>query len=201
MLYLELFILIITLSLDTLIASISMGIEKIRVSIVSILILNTISSIFLAISCLCGNTILTLFNNNTISYLPNIIIILIGVSKIIKPVYKKITSKNNGFDIKGLFKIYYNPEKADLDNSKTLSIKEIILLSITLSFDNLIAGSSLGFCMNFINLIILFNFFFGSILFFILNRLFLRINLKSNIDISFISGIIFILVGISRIII
>lgn len=202
MFYLEISILIITLSFDTLIAGISMGIEKIKVPLSSILILNMINTIFLFISCLLGSKIFNFCSNEIIFYLPSIIFIILGIIKIIESIYQELKQKKYILklsNIKCIIRIYHEPCKADLDNSKTLSLKELIFLAIALSLDNVIAGIGLGHYINSLSFIIIFHFIFGLCFFYLFNRIILKVNIN-KINTSFICGIIFIIVGIFRII-
>lgn len=203
MFYFELLILITTLSLDTLIAGISMGIEKIKVPFSSIFILNIISTFFLLISCLLGSQILNLFSYKIINYLPSIIFILLGISKLLEPICKSKSSKGDTLkpsNIECIFQIYQNPLQADLDDSKTLSIKELVLLSVALSLDNFIVGIGLIHYISFLFLIVIFHFLFGIIGFYFCNHISLRVNISNKINTSIMSGLIFILVGIFQII-
>lgn len=193
-------ILLFSLSIDTFIASVSISLSKIKVPFTSIFIICLINTLMLASSYLLGEKIYYLLPNYLIILLSSLPFLFLGFYKIFdaKPIPKK--EKNHSF-IQAIFYIFKSPEDAhavDLDFSKTLSIKELVLLSISLSLDNLVAGFGLGMQSNSFSLVFIFNFLINFILFLIGNRLFLRIT-NYPINWSLISGLIFTCVGIYRI--
>lgn len=190
--YLETTILIIFLSLDTIIAGISMGIEKIKVTLLSSIILNTISTLFLIVSCYVGKYIIEILPSFISCNLSSFLFIILGINKLIEYLKESKSSQSKNIIIK-IFKEPTLASEIDLDNSKTLSIKELILLASALSIDNLIIG--LGITNNILVFIIL-HFIIGIFLFIIFNRLFFKISFFRNINSSLLSSVIFIIIGI-----
>lgn len=193
-------ILLFSLSIDTFIASISISLSKIKVPLVSILTICFINTIMLASSYLFGEKICNLLPDYIIILLSSLPFLFLGFYKIFesKPISKR--EKNKSL-IQAVFYIFKSPEDAhtiDFDFSKTLSIKELVLLSISLSLDNLIAGVGLGMKSVSFFLMFIFNFLISFFLFLTGNRLFLKAT-SYPINWSLISGIIFIFVGIYRI--
>lgn len=192
-------ILLFSLSIDTFIAGISISLSKIKVPIFSIFIICFINTVMLASSYLLGERIFHLLPSYIIILLSSLPFLFLGFYKIFesKPIPKK---KNESF-IQAIFYIFKSPEDAhtvDFDFSKTLSMKELVLLSISLSLDNLIAGVGLGMKSGSFFFMFIFNFLISFFLFLTGNRLFLKVT-SYPINWSLISGVIFIFVGIYRI--
>lgn len=193
-------ILLLSLSIDTFIASVSISLSGIKVPIFSILIICFINTMMLASSYLLGDRIYHLLPNYMIILFSSLPFLFLGFYKIFesRPIPKK--EKKESF-IQAIFYIFKSPEDAhtvDFDFSKTLSIKELVLLSISLSLDNLIAGVGLGMKSGSFFFMFILNFLISFFLFLTGNRLFLKAA-NYSINWSFISGLIFIFVGIYRI--
>lgn len=198
--WLSFIILLFSLSIDTFIASVSISLSGIKVPIFSILIICFINTVMLTSSYLLGDRVYDLLPNYMIILLSSLPFLFLGFYKVFesRPIPKK--EKRESF-IHAIFYIFKSPEEAhtvDFDSSKTLSMKELILLSISLSLDNLIAGVGLGMKSGAFFFLFILNFFIGFFLFLIGNRLFLKTS-NYSINWSFISGLIFIFVGIYRI--
>lgn len=193
-------VLLFSLAIDTFIASVSISLSRIKVPIFSIFIICFINTIMLASSYLLGERIFHLLPSYIIVLLSSLPFLFLGFYKIFesKPIPKR--EKNESL-IQAVFYIFKSPEDAhtvDLDFSKTLSMKELVLLSISLSLDNLIAGVGLGMKSGSFFFMFIFNFLISFFLFLTGNRLFLKAT-SYPINWSLISGIIFIFVGIYRI--
>lgn len=195
-------ILLITLSLDTFIAGISMGMEKVKVPIYSIILLSLVGTFFLLISCLFGEQISYFLPSNYIKFISTSLFFILGIHKILDVLCKRIHTtqyKVHFSNFECILCIYHNPKVADLDHSKTLSIKELILLGTALSFDNLTVGLLLGLWSYSITLLIIFNFLISFFLFFIGSRLSYFLSNTNSERFTILSGFIFIMVGIYRI--
>lgn len=197
-------ILLFSLSIDTFIAGISIGLSKIKIPITSILIICFINTFMLVCSYLLGKRLYFLLSNHIIIILlSSLPFILLGIYKILEAKPNVLISKNQeGLSFfHYIIYIFQCPEsayKVDLDFSKTLSMKELILLSVSLSLDNLIAGLGLDMKIDCFFFLFILNYMISFLLLIIGNRLFLKFT-NYSVNWSFISGIVFIVVGIYRI--
>ena len=162
-------LLVFSLCLDTFVASIAYGTDKIKIPFYSSIIINLICSLFLGISIFLGDVL----NKD-------------------KPLTFKI------FDFKFVLQIYADEIKADYDNSKLLSAKEAFYLAIALSLDSLAVGfgSGLGY-VNYAQVIIL-CFLVGIVSLLLGSQLGRRFANIINVNLSWISGVLLIILAFIR---
>lgn len=183
--------LVLALSVDTFIASLSYESDKIKIPISSNLIISFICSISLVISLCLGNLI-----NINIKWISFFLLFTIGIIKIFNGFIKDIINKKFLFTFKNIsffIEIYGDYKKADFDKSKILSKKEAIFLGLALSIDSLASG--LAFQANVLILILV---FLLSMLINFLSILLAKMIKKINFNISFLGGIIFIILAILK---
>ncbi|MGL5713543.1 MAG: sporulation membrane protein YtaF [Paraclostridium sp.] len=152
---LESLLLVLSLCLDTFVASIAYGTDRIKIPISSALIINTICSLFLAISLLFGSIFKDILSPSVASILSFSLLMILGIYRLCESFFKTYIHKvsNLGapltfkvFDFKFVLEIYASETKADYDKSKVLTPKEALYLAIALSLDSIAVGfgSSLG---------------------------------------------------------
>lgn len=191
---LEIFILIILFTIDSFIVSMAYSTKKIKIPNKSLFIIASICSFSLLISLFLSSLIskITMFDLG--KYISFIALIILGFYNMFQEEIKGILKYRK----KGKFlNIFLDETKADFDNSKILSLKESVFLSIILSLDSLLGGLSIGFMnYNILGVILL---SFIANLFFIKSGLLIGEKLiKFNFDTSYVSGIILILLAISK---
>lgn len=137
------------LSTDALIASLAYGSNKIRIPLISTLVITAICTVVLGISLLIGTFLKPFLPEELLKVISFIILLLLGLTRLLDNIIKSIINKNadlnkeikfNLFDLQFILNIYANPKDADADQSKTLSPKEALSLAIALSIDSLAAG-------------------------------------------------------------
>lgn len=186
------FIIIIS-SLDTFISGIALGMNKIRVKIIDILFINSIILLFIIITYYSRKLFLNIINLNILKLFTCILFLFLSFKKI-KDYFSNIQDKDN------LLELYKYADKIDSDLNKILSIKEMIILVISLSIDNmLICFSNDSIYNNFIIFLIL-HFIIGNILFFISNRFSLYLSKINNKTSDLLSGILFLILALINII-
>lgn len=192
--------LLLSLSIDFLIAGVTLALSNIKVPKKAIIFLSIINTSFLIISIIIGSIIIKYLNSNLIFLIPSFIFIILGIEKILETIIKKLQSKKYQlriFNTLFILQIYNNPNKIDLDKSKTLSIKELIILSLSLSMDNFVIGIGLSISSYSILFILISNLIISYLLFYLANRYFINFS-KSKDNSTLISGIIFLIIGIYR---
>lgn len=193
---LEILLLLIIFSLDTLLVSMSYSINKITLSFKSCLIIASICSLSLLFALLISNTFKNFFNPDLGNIISFIILGLLGIYNLVQEKVKAIISKYKN----KIVNIYLDQTNADLDNSKNLNCKEAILLSIILSLDSLVGGISIGFMKYNIFLILLESIIINISFINIGSIIGKKLNTIINFNTSYITGIILILLAILKII-
>ncbi len=146
---LEILLLVLSVSIDSFIASISYGSSKIRIPLISALIVDIISSSMLGISLILGSFIQNYISITTAKIFSFTILFFLGLYRLFEGLLKSyINNKAKDspslhfklFDFNFVLQVYANETKADIDNSKVLSYKEAIYLAFALSLDSLAVG-------------------------------------------------------------
>ncbi|WMJ80824.1 sporulation membrane protein YtaF [Clostridium sp. MB40-C1] len=205
---LESLLLVSVVCLDSFVASVAYGTNKIKIPFISANIINIISSSFLALALALGSVIKKVIPYNVTSIISFIVLFLFGIyylaESLIKTYVKKHSNSNKKVklkfcDLNFIIDIYIDETKADADHSKTLNPKEALYLAIALSLDSLAVGfgSSLG-NINYIQIIILclvMNMIaiYGGMF---IGKKFVE---KSKLNLSWLSGVILIILATMRI--
>jgi len=202
-------LLVLVLSLDAFMASIAYGTNKIKMPFKSILIIDMVCAIFLALSIFFGIQIRKILPESIALILGATILILLGIYYLFESIFKSYLEnklKENEkvkiklFDIWFVIDVYVDETKADFNLSKNLDSKEALYLATALSLDSLAVGfgSSLG-NINYLQVIGL-SLVIG--MFSIWSGLFIgkKIVEKTKINLSWLSGIILIILGLLKLI-
>jgi len=200
--------LVLALGIDAFVCSFSYGASKIKIPAKSVLVINIVCMSLLAIGLFLGAIINSFLSAGAANWIAFIILFGLGISKIFDSTIKQIIRKHNGFEkdfkfslfnLSFIFKIYADPKAADVDQSKELTPKEAMPLAIAIGLDGLSVGIGIGIAM-FNPLLILglsrisdtiaimFGAYLGN-----------KIAQKTNWDLSWISGVILILIAIFEI--
>lgn len=201
-------LLVLAVCIDAFATSVSYGMGKIKIPFFSALIISLIGTSFLAFSIFSARILSSFINPQTCVILSVILLIFLGITNLFQNSLKSFLRKHKGqknvsfslFDISFVIEIFLDETKADIDNSKTLSPKEALALAIALSLDSLASGFSAGLSVKHfwepvvLSLIIgVFAVIIGSII----GR---RISRKTDINLSWISGVVLISLAIIKII-
>lgn len=202
-------LLVLVLSLDAFMASIAYGTNNIKMPFKSILIIDMVCAIFLALSIFFGIQIRKILPESIALILGATILILLGIYYLFESIFKSYLEnklKENEkvkiklFDIWFVIDVYVDETKADFNLSKNLDSKEALYLATALSLDSLAVGfgSSLG-NINYSQVIGL-SLVIG--MFSIWSGLFIgkKIVEKTKINLSWLSGIILIILGLLKLI-
>jgi len=136
-------------SLDSLTAGFSYGTKKVRVELLSLLILACIPSVFITAAGSISSLICSFFPVSVLPFLSFSILFIIGSAKLMESLIRHLAKKhpglvgNRGCKIKQIhiiFTIYLSPEEANRTDLQVLNAKEALLLSLALSLDSVLAG-------------------------------------------------------------
>jgi len=201
-------ILVSSLCIDSFVASIAYGTSKIRIPFVSTIIINLVCTITLACSLLIGSILKSFLPGNLPVVLGFLLLMALGIYRLFEYILKAYISKCSEsdspltfkiFDFQFVLQVYADEIKADFDNSKCLNIKESFYLALALSLDSLAVGVGSSLCsINYLQVLIL-CFIIGFIavsLGVFLGRKFAQ---KLHLELSWLSGVLLIVLAIIRI--
>lgn len=160
-------------------------------------------------SYLIGKIIMPYIPSGTTKIISFVFFLLLGIVKLLDCLSKSFIRKHNKlnkeirfslFNFKFILNLYANPEDVDIDTSKSISSLEAASLAIALSFDGVLVGA--GAALGAINGCFIFIFSLVINVISLLLGVYLgnKAAKKLNFDISWIGGLILILLAFSKII-
>jgi len=139
----------VSISVDAFAVSFAYGCKKIKIPVLSILIINLVCTVVIGVSFLFGSVLVHLIPEWFAAGLAFIILFIIGMLKlfdsITKTIIRKYTQFNKEiklsvFNFKLVTRVYADPEAVDVDVSKSISTREAAVLAISLSLDGFAVG-------------------------------------------------------------
>ena len=139
----------LSLSLDAFAAAFAYGCKKIEIPILSALIINLICTAAVGLSFLFGSVLSQYIPEWVAAFLSFSILFIIGIVKLLDSITKSIIRKHSNIDkeiklsflnFKFILRLYADPEVADVDESKSISPNEAVVLAISLSLDGFAVG-------------------------------------------------------------
>ena len=203
-------LLVLAVCIDSFATSITYGIGKIKIPFHCTLLINIIGAAMLAASLMLADFISDRISINSIKILSGRLLFIMGAVNLFFPFIKSIFTHCKGKELTNfalvkksiLLVIYLDETKADLDKSKSLSVKEACFLGVALSVDSLASGFSggLGICQGYFIYGVLLCFFLGLIGINLGARIGRLISLRvsNRLDLSFLSGILLIILGFTK---
>lgn len=205
----ESLLLVSSLCIDSFVASIAYGTSKIKIPILSAIIINLVCTATLALSLFVGSIVKNFLPDRIPVLLGFFLLISIGVYRLFECIFKTCIIKHSNsdkpltfklFDFRFVLQVYADEIKADFDKSKYLSPKEAFYLALALSLDSLAVGFGSSLC----NI----NYFQTLLLCFIIGILCVLIGVligrkfaeKVHLDLSWLSGVLLIVLAVLRII-
>lgn len=201
----EWFLLVLALSFDTFLVSVTYGLNDIKYSRYSTLIISGIGSLFLMLSLLLAQ-FFQAFLTESMSLMISVSLLLgLGFLSLFQSIMKAMLAhlRKQPFclkvkNLKLLLEIAEDEKKADVDASKTLSNAETYLLGIALSFDSLASGFAYGLSIQPSIMMILLNFACGCFFVQLGSWLGRKMKHRCPINLAWLSGLFLILLAISR---
>ena len=205
---LESLLLVSSLCIDSFVASIAYGTSKIRIPPLSTIIINLICTFTLACALLIGSIFKSFLPGNLPSILGFLLLMSIGIYRLFEYIFKAYISKCSKstspltfkiFDFQFILQVYADEIKADFDNSKCLNVKESFYLALALSLDSLAVGFGSSLCnINYIEVLIL-CFVIGMLCVSLGVYLGRKFSQKIHLELSWLSGVLLILLAIIRV--
>lgn len=149
MMLLEAVVLASSLSLDAFVASFAYGVKKIRIPFSSALVIDFTCGGILGLSLLLGTWLRPWLSPKVSSALCFSLLFFIGLAKLLDNITKSILRKQGGLSknirfslssFQFVLSVYADPEQADVDSSKSISLSEAFSLAAALSLDGLAVG-------------------------------------------------------------
>jgi len=140
-------------NLDNVVIGIAYGIKKVKIDIIANLIIAIVTSTATFLSMLIGSYISELLPDSVANRLGATVIIILGLYFVIQSIIKLVNNTNSKeLALKDITDMIEYAEKSDLDNSGDISMKEALIISFGLTFNNLgtgIAASMTGVSIHF----------------------------------------------------
>lgn len=197
-----------SLSLDSFTAGFAYGTDKIKIPMLSAHIINLICTGVTGLSMLAGVLLKPYLPERLIVTVAFLILFLMGLTKLLDGIMKSIIRKYDGikkeirgslFHFKFVLSLYANPIAADIDQSKSISPAEAVLLALSLSLDGIAVG--VGAALAEVNGIMVFFWSLLTNMLFLMSGYFLgtKIAKKKSVNLSWLSGGVLIGLAISKI--
>lgn len=201
------FLLVIALSVDSFLAALAYGAERIKIPLRSAVLIALIGVVFLSISLYTASFIQQFIPAYICCWISFVIFFLIGISSLFQGALKKFLSnckrKKLSFEYSGIsfvLDVYLDETKADIDQSKCLSLKEALYLAIALSIDSLVSGFALGIGIVNPFMVLCISFCIGILSVLVGSYIGQKVLCLTSVNLSWISGILFLILACSRII-
>lgn len=198
-------LLVLAVCIDSFIVSMAYGAKSICIPLKSVMIIAGFGTFFLGVSLYLAKFLQQFFSLQICYYISFAILFIIGIISLFQTQMKYYLKKHKEgklmFSLKEIsfvIDVYIDETKADIDDSKVLSAKEAIYLAIALSIDSIASGIAFGMAVQDPKEVLLVSFFIGIIILEIGQYLGKRISNAITFDISWITGIILIILAFSR---
>lgn len=203
----QVFLLLLALSIDVFAASFSCGMGGIRIRLLPAVCISMVCSAVLAFSLSIGTLIDRVITDKYTTIICFLGLFLVGMVKIVEYLIKVYIKKNKQvrkqirFKFKQLnivLQIYNNPQLADMDESDEMSIKESIFFALAMSMDGLFGGIGAAFLKINITATVLINFVISFILILAGYYVGEKTSAKIEKDVGWISGALFLLLAFRK---
>ena len=200
-------VLVLALCMDTFVASMAYGANKVHITWEKIVVMNAICSGCLGIALVAGSVLDGLVPESMTRMVCFISLFLLGVVKLldynIKKYINRHVSLHKGitFSFSGLriiVNIYGDPMAADWDHSQSLSWKEVLFLSFAMSIDSLIAGALSAFLEIPVGLTMGTALIMGIVMMYAGLFLGKKLASRCKCDLSWISGVLFMILAVTK---
>ena len=200
-------LLVTALCLDAFTASLAFGMNKTRIPLLSALVISLVSTAALALSAGLGAAATAIIPPSVSGAVSFALLLLIGAVKSLEYFLKRMISRREDrrneismklFDLNFVLTVYADTDMADIDRSRTLSVKEAVYLALALSIDGFAAGFGWGLTqINYIQLILLslLSNLLAVALGYFLRKLLTRL---TKLDFSWVGGLILIVLAFTK---
>ena len=150
-------LLVIAVCIDSFAAAVGIGSARIKIPIRSALVVSLVGSLFLSLSAAFAGVLRLVVSEKACTWLSFFLLMGLGVFNLFQNFFKNIISR--GAKKGNPAMMFFDGASADTDGSKSISVKEALVLSAALSADSVVTGIGAG--LDSINLPALSIFAFG----------------------------------------
>ena len=199
----QLLILLCALSIDTFATSLAYSAQKIKIPKLSALLISFICSLVVALGIETSSAAIWFLPAKKLSGISAFILVVLGFLKSFEFRIKNRIKKNNKkyfrfLNFNFFIEIICDSTQADLDRSKELSVKEAYPLALALSLDGFAAGISAGLLGFSVGSTFILSFIFGVFAIALGTFSGKKLSQKNTSDLSWLSGIILLILGILK---
>lgn len=204
---LEAFLFALTVSIDALITGFSYGVSHIKIPLRSTFLLNFISTFMIALSFALGSFLKQYIHPKVLPIFCFAFLFLIGLIRLLDGLIKNYIKRKGTYqkeasfsflNLRFILHVYSSPISADIDASKTLSLKESLSLGLALSLDGILIGVGASLTSISYLEILLLTFLMGLFLTLMGHFLGTKIERKLSFDPTFLGGILLLLLAFSK---
>jgi len=203
----HIFLLASALCLDTFTAGATYGASGIQISGRQVAVVNAICSLCLGVSLLFGGLLDSFVPERLTKEVGCISLLLLGFFKLADSGIRQYLNCHHTLDknihfhfsqLRFIIRIYNDPEQADVDGNHLLSWQEAIFFALAMSIDSLIAGTMAAFLKISVPLTVAVAFLVGELSTHLGLALGKRISRRCPRDLSWVGGILFLLLAVCR---
>ncbi|MCD7730413.1 MAG: manganese efflux pump [Oscillospiraceae bacterium] len=134
-------LLIFAVSIDGFAAAMGLGAAGIKVPLRSSAVISLIGTLFLTVPVCFADVVGDFIPEALCRIISSSILVILGILNLFHGAIKRAAEKRNSSE---QIRLYFDGTAADRDNSKTISCREALALSVALSADSLVTGVSAG---------------------------------------------------------
>lgn len=140
------FLLTIAVCTDSFAAAVGIGGAGIKIPFRSAAVISLVGTFFLTVSAAASEILKLCVNSELFGVLSFLLLLGLGIFNLFQNFFKDIISKKLrlGGEKNSPAKLFFDETAADADNSKSISVKEALVLSAALSADSVVTGISCG---------------------------------------------------------
>lgn len=142
--YLPIFLFAISSNIDNLIVGVAMGVKKLKISIIGNLIIAFVSFIGTYLSMALGGILVSSLSRDLSNYIGGMFLIGAGTWSLISCSRKNVQSTKYSISLPSYNEYMENPEKADINQSGFIDVKESFILGLALALNNVGVGLGAG---------------------------------------------------------
>lgn len=204
---LESLVLVTALSIDAFVASFAYGTNKIKIPFLSVAVMDLISGSILLLFLLVGKIISPLLPAQLVKLFCFAILFALGVVKLFDSSLKALIRKNGRnapelhfsfLQFRFILTVYADPDKADADQSSTLSPREAVSLGVALSLDSAAVGFGAGVMTLHIGWTVALALLVGACAVLLGSFLGNKVAEKSDLNLSWLSGLLLIVLAFMK---
>lgn len=201
---LDICLLVFATSCDSFLMSIAYGVEGIHLPRKAIFIISFCGTFILGISMFLASLFSSILPPTVGRYVSFVILFLLGITSLFQAQMKRYVKKHKDpfvIKFKGIsfvIDIFLDEKKADMDQSKDLSMHEAFYLGVALSIDSLTSGIAYGIGFSDARLVLAISFLLGILLIYLGNYIGKHIATQNHHDFSWVCGSMLIILAFLR---